>query len=122
MTGVQTCALPIYYDYAELSEERKKGYAWQRRFGIPEAIAHYRKVKRMGVKRFLAERARPPALERRKTRAEALSPKVREAVAALDSQGRWTTGETIRIGTFVTNLNLLCEYLELTGSEKPAAP
>lgn len=70
-------------------------YAFQSGFGVAEAIAEYE------------QRAEP--------RAPAPNPspeRVREIVAALDSQGRWLTGGSIESRTFNGNVRLLCEFLD----------
>lgn len=103
----------IHHDLDEISEERRKGYAWQGSFGIPAAIRDARRA---------AEQA--PAVDRGRI-ARSLEPRVREAIAALDEQGRWITGgrfskkskglefgERIETATFIDNLAVLSAYLE----------
>ena len=61
--------------------------------------------------------ARPGA--GRTARAKALEPRVREAIATLDAQGRWigsggkrVSGTQVTTGAFIMNVRALADYLE----------
>ena len=60
--------------------------------------------------------AAAPTAKQRAARAKALEPRVRTAIKALDTQGRWIAGgkggEAIRTEVFVGNMRTLCEYVE----------
>jgi PelA/Pel-15E family pectate lyase len=107
-----------YYSVAELSAERQTGYSWKGSYGVPAAIAFYEQVKSEGRDAIVAKRkaAESPTDKQRASRAKALEPRVRAALAALNAQGRWMSsgkgGEAIRMETFVANMRTLSEYVE----------
>lgn len=108
----------IYYRVEDLSPERQTGYSWMGSYGVPTAIALYEQVTKDGREAVVAKRkaAATPTDKPRASRAKALEPRVRAAVAALNAQGRWMSagkgGESIRTEVFVTNMRTLCEYVE----------
>jgi len=97
----------IHYDYDELSSERKKGYAWQGHFGVPEAVARYQTIKEAGSNtdpaRIADSNAQGPSA--------ALIARVEKIVQSQDQEGRWTS-DMLYIHDFVRNMNVLCTYLE----------
>lgn len=107
-----------YYRVEDLTPERQTGYSWRGSYGVPAAITFYEEVKKAGRTAILEKRkaAEAPTDKQRASRAKALEPRVRAAVAALDAQGRWIApvkgAPTIRTETFVANLRALCDYLE----------
>ncbi len=103
----------VHYDYDKISEYERKSYSWQGSYGIDQAIAYYNKVKLRGDKDHFANNAAPLTARQRRQKAEALAPKVKEVIAALDDKGRWIRDDMIHTGDFVKNSELLCEYLEL---------
>lgn len=106
-----------YYRVEELSAERQTGYSWKGDYGVPGAIAFYEQVKSAGREAILARRkaAEAPTEKQRASRAKALEPRVRAAIASLDAQGRWITagkgGESIRMEPFIANMRALGEYV-----------
>ena len=108
----------IHYRVEELSPERQTGYSWKSSYGVPGVIAYYEEVKAAGRTAILAQRkaAESAKSKQKASRAKSLEPRVRAAVAALDAQGRWMTdyrgAVNIRTETFVSNLRVLCDYLE----------
>jgi len=103
----------VHYDYAKISERERTSYGWQGSFGIRQAVAYYARIKSGGGKDRSAHHTEPLTPRQRKQRAERWAPRVREAIAALDGQGRWAKDGMIDTATFVKNMNLLCDYLEL---------
>ena len=107
-----------YYRVEELSPERQTGYSWKGSYGVPAVIAFYDEVVRAGRESILAKRKAEtaPTEKQRASRAKALEPRVRAAIAGLDPQGRWIAsgkgGDAIRMETFAANLRTLCEYVE----------
>lgn len=107
-----------YYRVEELSPERQTGYSWKGSYGVPAVLAFYEEVVRAGRESTLAKRktAATPTAAQRTARAKALEPRVRAAMGALDTPGRWIAGgkggDAIRMETFVANMRTLCEYLE----------
>lgn len=95
----------IHYDYEKISERERTSYGWQGDFGIPTAIACYRRVAEGGTT--------PPSSSRRTGQPSAgLKSQVRRVIEALDERGRWLQEGMIRSSTFVQNVNLLCDYLQ----------
>jgi len=103
----------IHYDYNEISEERKRGYAWQAEFGIASAIGYYNEVKKIGAAEYLARSSSPINPAQRVQKADQLGQEVKAIIASLDEKGRWIDDGKIYSSTFVRNVNLLCDYLEL---------
>lgn len=109
----------IHHDIAELSPERRGGYAWQGSFGVADTIRAYEILRDGGRGAALAKRA-PPSRESRAKRARALGPKVRAALASLDGRGIWLTapergdGAIADMKLVVRQLALLAEYLAAT--------
>ena len=113
----------IKYRIEELSPERQTGYSWKGPYGFPAVEKYHAEIVSAGRDRVLADRAaaaskaRTPAA--RAARAKALEPRVREIIAALDAQGRWLAPAgrrnpepQITTSAFITNLGVLCDYLE----------
>lgn len=104
-------------------EEVMQGYGWQSDFRIPEFIATYEEVKRLGREAYLAARGSRP----RASGADAAhARKVGRILGDLDAQGRWLSKdrfrknlldrELITTRTFIENLNALSRYLEAARS------
>jgi len=100
------------YDIRKVSKRERDSYGWQGTFGVPEAIAYYQTVKQRGRDEILLQRKKPTTAAARARRAQSLEQQVRQLISQLDPQGRWVTGNMLRINTFVRNMNVLCEYLE----------
>ena len=92
----------IHYTLREISEERRKGYAWESEFGIPGAIRAYERA-------LAGKPAFPPPTP---PTVKTLRAGVEAVLKACDEKGRFTRGERIYIHDFVKNGNLLCSYLE----------
>ena len=107
-----------YYRVEDLTPERQTGYSWSGAYGVPAAIAFYEEVKTAGRPAILARRqaAETPTAKQKASRAKALEPRARAALAALDAEGRWTTPikdvPTISTATFAAHLRTLCDYLD----------
>ncbi len=110
----------IKYRVEDLSPERQTGYSWKGSYGLPALMSYYDEVKAAGRTATLEKRkaaeAAASAAKGRASRAKALEPRVRAAIAALDPQGRWLVRfrgtEQIRTDTFITNARLLADYIE----------
>lgn len=110
----------IKYRVEDLSPERQTGYSWLGAYGAPAAIGLFEEVKASGRAAMLEKRAKAEAAaaspKGRASRAKALEPRVRAALAALDAQGRWIVksrgAEQIRTETFIANLRTLADYVE----------
>jgi len=107
----------IHYDYASISEYERKSYSWQGSYGIKE-VAYYNQVKSLGANRYLAMRDKPLSSAQRQQKAEHLIAKTEQVIASLDDKGRWIENNMIYSKTFVRNMNMLCEYLELSQPEQ----
>lgn len=115
----------IHYTLEEVSEERRRGYAWLDAFTIPQTLERAEAVLATGRLNWLA-RQQPAwrSAADRAARAAELEPKVRSIVAALDEKNRWVSplsktyrgnvGPWIETSTFNDNLGVLCDYLAAT--------
>ena len=113
----------IKYRVEDLSPERQTGYSWKSDYGLPGVFRYYETVKSAGRQATLEQRqaneAKAKTEQGRASRAKALEPRVRAAIAALDAQGRWfgpagrrAGGPQITTDIFITHLRTLAEYVE----------
>lgn len=92
-------------------------YSFQSNYGIGKVVAYYENVKGEGREAYLEKRKpKPLTAEEKAARRKMLEPKVREVVAALDAQGRWVNKGWIECQAFITNLKVLCDYLDVAAS------
>lgn len=112
--GDRTDGPAVIYDVNQVSRRELTSYGWQGSFGIPAAIRYYRNVREQGREKWLQKRDRSLTEAQRRQRAEALEPRVRRIIAEQDDEGRWVTDDRLLIGTFVRNMDLLCDYLHVT--------
>jgi hypothetical protein len=108
---------PLYfttkYELVYTDHDLPTHYVFQSSFGAPEFMKEFEQVRRQGLAKTRALRSRklPPA--ERAARRKQLEPQVQEIIAALDEQGRWVTRGQIQCRTFIRNLDMLSEYIEL---------
>jgi PelA/Pel-15E family pectate lyase len=110
----------IKYRVEDLSPERQTGYSWKSGYGIPGVISYYEEVKAAGRTAVLEKRKKSEtdaaSAKGKAARAKALEPRVRAAIAALDSDGRWIAkfrgNEQIRTETFIANARAISDYIE----------
>lgn len=106
---------PLYftkqYELVYTDTDLPTHYWFQSDYRIPDVIAYWEQVQREGRDHYLAEEHRRRTPEERRRAAEALEPRVRTILAALDERGRWVEDGTIRAKTFNQNMNTLAEYL-----------
>ncbi len=103
-----------HYELEEISEERRRGYAWRGGFGVRGAIRTYREVREAGTDHGDSVDGSPPSRVARLAKAAELAPRVEQVLAALDAEGRWLRDGMLRSAVFVENSGVLCSYLELT--------
>ncbi len=110
--------LPIYcdverkitYDLSEVELE----YSWTGSYGS-NPTAMYDEVISKGREQYLADRNRELGETERSQKAEALEPRIREILDALDDRARWIEDGWIYTKTFNQNLDYLLSYLEYSG-------
>ncbi len=94
----------VHYTLAELSEERRTGYAWEGDFGIPALLAEWRSF-----------RARPPSRPDRPSPSLRPDPRARAAALAAiesqDDQGRWLLNGRIETREFCRRMRDICRWL-----------
>ena len=120
---------PLYftkdYQLTYKDNDMPTHYSFQSSFGVLGMIRFYEKVKASGQEKYLASQI-PQALstKERGLRAKSLEQKVQSIITEQDKHGRWiTTGkletrgmefnERIETRVFISNLDVLSEYLEL---------
>lgn len=96
----------VHYTLEEISEERRRGYAWQGRFGVPEVITYYETVLADGRDSFLAKQAQ------RMLAARPSSREIAEILASQDAQGRWVNEGWVEMRRFAANMRKLSDYLK----------
>lgn len=116
----------IHYRLEDISPERQTGYSWSGEYGVPGMFAQYDKIRARGRDALLQEKeaarkSKPPTSKQKLSRAAALESRVREILAAQDSQGRWiTTGpprrdwkspERMEMSVFIKNIETLGDYV-----------
>lgn len=95
----------IHYTLEEITEERRRGYAWQGRFGIPEAISYYDTVRAEGREQFHAERTKQVNPSKPSAR------EVAEILSQQDAQGRWLNNGWVEMRRFSANMGKLSDYV-----------
>lgn len=104
----------IHYTLAEISEERRTGYAWEGHFGIPALLAEWHRNRGR----------RDPVVEQRPT-ADHRDPQLRNAaIAAIEAQdehGRWLVHNRIETREFCRRVHDVCRWLHAAGLA-PADP
>lgn len=100
----------IHYRLDEISEERRRGYAWQGNFNIPATIAYFGEVQKAGRQAYIARREiKSPQTEAQRA---ALEKQAEQVIAALDERGRWIANGRIETRVFIRSVQTLCDYLE----------
>jgi hypothetical protein len=96
----------IHYTLDEISAERRRGYAWQGSFDLPETITWYERMRREGREVSLAEEKRRSAPSRPSANA------VAAILSRQEASGRWTNATGISMRQFVGNMETLADYLQ----------
>ena len=109
---------PLYftskYELVYTDHDLPTHYSFQGPYGVPEMMAEFEEVTRLGLEKTRALRSRQPTAAERARRRRELEPRVAAILAALDEQGRWERNGRVETRTFITNLNTLSEYLEVS--------
>ncbi len=104
---------PLYftrnYELTYRDDDLPTHYSFKGSYGVERVRRLFAAVSRGGRTAAL-DRGRSPD---DRTARRRLAPRVREVIRALDEEGRWVEGEMIRSQTFVRNVELLSEYLQL---------
>jgi len=108
----------LHYVYEKISEHERTSYAWQGEYGFNAASTSYHEVISLGADSYMAKRDKDLTPEERKENAKLMEPEIRTILARIDDKGRWIKNDMITCMDFVTNVNRLCEYLELSKSEQ----
>lgn len=103
----------IFYDIAQLGDERRHGYSWQSSYGIQTSISRYKKIKKIERQEFLAQRARELTRDQKVAQFKKLESRISDIISGQDEQGRWIANGQIRTKDFVRNLKYLSQYLKL---------
>jgi hypothetical protein len=104
----------LHYVYEKVSEKERTSYSWQSDYGIEAVITYYTDVKSMGADSYVAKRDKELTAKERKRNVELIEPNIRTIVAGIDDKGYWLNNNMITCRDFVMNVNMLCEYLELS--------
>jgi hypothetical protein len=96
----------IHYTLDEISAERRRGYAWQGSFDLPETIAWYERVRSEGREKTLA------AEERRNKPSRPNANAVATILSRQEASGRWTSATGVSLRQFLGNLETLTDYLQ----------
>ena len=96
----------IHYTLDEISAERRRGYAWQGSFDLPETLRWYERMRREGREKTLSE----------EKRREIPSRPSANAVAAIlnrqEASGHWTNTTGVSMRQFIGNMETLADYLQ----------
>ena len=104
----------LHYVYDKVSERERTSYSWQGDYGIEAATNYYNDVKSQGPESYMAQRDKALTVKERKTNAELMVPGIKTSLAGIDEKGYWLSNNMITSRDFVMNVNMLCEYLELS--------
>ncbi len=104
----------LHYVYENISEFERTSYSWQGQYGFNAVTAYYNDVKSLGADSYIAKRDKELTADERKRNAELLEPEIKTILSGIDDKGRWINNDMITCKDFVINVNMLCEYLELS--------
>lgn len=107
----------VHYDYEKISRRERISYGWRGEYRIGSTIRNYRRLKAIGAQAYLAEQQKELSPNLRAQRLRKARVSAQKVIVALDRNGRWITDNMVTSQTFVRNINILCDYLELA---KPA--
>lgn len=100
----------LHYTLEEISEERRRGYAWQGGFGVRGAAGRYARLRQEGREAFVARREAESGASR--ASAQRLDAEVRRILETQKALGCWSRGQWIYSQDFVANMGRLVAYLE----------
>ena len=104
----------LHYVYENISKFERKSYSWQGQYGINAATRYYNDVKSLGADSYIAKRDKGLTADERKRNADRMEPNIKTILAEIDDKGCWINNNMITSKDFVMNVNMLCEYLELS--------
>ncbi len=136
---------PLFYDYGriwkatyeELSPERRSGYGYFSGGILDGVVETYNEVKELGREKYLEKKNRPLSRSEILEKLRSMESSVSEIISAQDEKGRWISkdkyrtylpgdwrkwdgqykvAERINSHVFIRNVNVLCDYIELTNS------
>lgn len=96
----------IHYTLDEISAERRRGYAWQGSFDLPETIAWYERMQREGCEKTLATE------KRRRAPARPSGNAVTTILNRQEASGRWVNTNGVSMRQFIGNMETLTDYLQ----------
>ncbi len=96
----------IHYTLEEISAERRRGYAWQGDFNLPETVEWYERLRRDGREKMLW------AEERRDRPSRPSVGSVTGILRRQEASGRWLSSSAINLRQYVANLETLAAYLQ----------
>jgi hypothetical protein len=104
----------MHYVYENISERERTSYGWQGQYGIDVASQYYRDVKSMGADTYIARSDKRLTYGEQKNKAGQMEAEIKSVISAIDDKGRWINNDMITCQDFVMNVDMLCEYLELS--------
>ena len=104
----------LHYVYENISERERTSYGWQGQYGIEAVSQYYRDVKSMGADSYIARRDKELTAGEQEKNAGLMEAGIKTVLAEIDDEGRWINNDMITCKDFVMNVNMLCEYLELS--------
>jgi hypothetical protein len=94
----------VHYVYENISERERTSYGWQGQYGIDVVAAYYNDAILLGAEGYTA----------RIEKAGQMEAEIKSVISRIDDKGRWINNDMITCRDFVMNMNMLCEYLELS--------
>ena len=104
----------VHYVYENTSERERTSYGWQGQYGIDVASQYYKDVKSLGADSYITRRDSGLTSGEQKLNASLKETEIKSIIAGIDDKGRWINKDMITCRDFVMNVNMLCEYLELS--------
>ena len=107
----------VHYSYSEA----RIGYAYRGDYGINGTIDYYNQIIKLRDAGYMKRNTSKPLLPQdRNAKIDHMVKPVAAAIAYLDNKGCWINREEnmIHLGDFVRNMNLFCNYLELTEKQR----
>ncbi|MCS7254695.1 MAG: pectate lyase [Armatimonadota bacterium] len=108
---------PLYfnrrYELVYTDDDLPTHYAFKGDFGIPSLLRDFERLQREGREGMLAALQRKPTAHELKRRLQALERQIERIIAAQDDEGRWVEDGQIRTHTFIRNVEVMAEYLQI---------
>ncbi|MFC1558865.1 pectate lyase, partial [candidate division KSB1 bacterium] len=115
---------PLYYERGrkrvgsieELPTVQRSDYEYEMAIDLEEITGRYNEIKKLGREKYLEKQNKPLSESEKLIKAGAMESNIQKIISSQDEIGRWVTGDAIETKVFISNVNALCEYINLVKS------